>query len=169
MNGRRAELGILEAIDQPNEDDRGARDDAAVSLRQGETSIDEVADALGRGRQRDAGRLVEPRPDRPEDTANRHVGKNPEYDQRQQGAQIAAADAREVAARAAAGEDHPVAEHQAARDVAEPIEAGAEVHGFREVDDAEAVKDLRAGQSRDRRENPRPEPPEVAEIHDVGH
>ena len=103
-----------------------------------------------------------------EDAADRHVGEQPEHDQREQRAQIPAAGARQVAARAAAGKHHAEAEHQPADDMPDPAERRCHVHRFVEGDDAGPLQELRADQRGGRRQDPRAKPPPVAEVQNVG-
>ena len=88
-------------------------------------------------------RLLECRPRRREDAPERHVGEQAEDDEREQRAQIAAAGAGQVSAGAAAGEHHAEAEHQAAQDVARPVEPGTgEIHRLVQRHDAARLQQL---------------------------
>ena len=106
--------------------------------------------------------------DRSEDAADRHVGDEPHHDERQQRAQVARSDAREIAAGTAAGEYHAVAEHQTTEDVAEPIQVGTEIHRLGQCDDAGCVERLGADDGGGAGQQPGPEAAIIAERHDVG-
>ena len=121
-----------------------------------------------RGPQSDRCQALDEISNRTQQPADRHVGEQPHDNQGQQRAQIAGADTGEIAAGAAAGEDHAVAEHQAAQDMAEPIQVRAQVHRFRQRDDAYRIEQLRADDGGRAGQHPSSEAAIVAERHDVG-
>ena len=120
------------------------------------------------GGAREARRLLERGPRRREDAADRHVGEEAEHDEGQQRAQVAGAGAGEVAAGAAAREHHAEAEHQAAQDVARPVQSWPrEVHGLVEVDDAGRMQQLGADERGGAGQHPGAEAAPVPEVVDV--
>ena len=149
-------------------DDDRARHQPARTRGRAERSGKNIAEALRRRRKRHAGRLFQRRPERSQDAAHGHVGEDPEHQQHHQRAQIAAADARQVAAGAAAREHHAEAEHQPAGDVPSPIERGRQIHRCGEIDRPDPMQNLRAQQCGRGCQQPGPEAPPVAQRHDVG-
>jgi hypothetical protein len=87
--------------------------------------------------------------------ADRHVGEQAEHDQRHERAQIAAAGARQVAARTTASEHHAEAEDHSAGDVADPAQRRRHVHRLFQRDHAARLQQLCADQCGGRGQAPR--------------
>src|SRR6516225_5214735 len=93
----------------------------------------------------DARRPLERGPRGRKDAPKRHVGKEAKHEEANERAHIAAASASEIAAGAAACEHHAKAQHQSAKAMAGPIDAGSgEVHRLVEADPAPRLQQLRA-------------------------
>ncbi len=123
---------------------------------------------VGSARETERRGAVQRSADRRDQPGDRHVRGQAQHHQRQQCPQIAAAGAREIAARAAAGEHHADAEHEAAGDVPEPAERRRQIHRLVESDDAGTLQKLRTDQCRGCGQHPGPEAAVVAEVVDVG-
>ena len=106
---------------------------------------------------------------KPQQPSHCRVRGDAEHEQHDQGLEVSAAEADEVALPAARAERHADAERDAADDVAEPAEIGGEVHRTREVDEAGGMERLGAENREADRKEPSAEAAERAHVQHVAH
>ena len=169
MDRRPAELAVGEAPGERRNSQAGGGSELRPSRRDARVCDEKVAEPLAWCRPEPyARRALQRHTGRRQHAGDGHEGDETEHHQRQKGAQIAAAGAGQVAARAAAGQHHADAEDQPPGDMAQPVERRCEVHRAPEVDDAGGIEQRGPDQGRGRGEHPGPEAPVVAEVVDIG-
>jgi hypothetical protein len=86
---------------------------------------------------------------------------------RDQRFEIASADPDQRLAPAAGTQRHPEAEQKSADRHRQPRNAAARVQGLRQIDETRSLQRAGAGDRDGHREQPHPQPPRIAEVHDV--
>ena len=153
--------------DQPAADDE-RRDEPQRARERGIAARQQARQVLAAG-ELDRDPVDGPDPHDAEQSAQRHVGGDPEHDEHHQRLQVAGAGAQQRLRAAARREHHAEAEHQAADDVRQPQELRPGVDRFRRVDQPGPRERLRAEHRDADRREPHPHPRPVAHVHDVRH